>query len=197
MWGEIPGLGIQELCAANLAGKFPSMDLHYQHHFGQLPSLECSWKLDLLFRMFICYSECLDAEPGCYLGIEELGMNLLVSFPQELALFSQFKHCVCRRRRNSLKRDLFFFFLSVPSPFLTTNSSWPHRSLQGISNLLILPPALPGIPSLQAPAPALSSGPRCVCHKTLIIRFFISLPLCRWREGGAGSHCLFLGELEV
>lgn len=59
--------------------------------------------------------------PGGYLGIEELGVNLLVGLPEELALFSEFKHRVCRRRRrNFLKRDI---FSSVASPLLTTNSS--------------------------------------------------------------------------
>lgn len=52
--------------------------------------------------------------PGGYLGIEELAVNLLVGLPEELALFSEFKHCVCRTRRNLLKSDVYFHVLHLP-----------------------------------------------------------------------------------
>lgn len=41
-------------------------------------------------------------------------MNFLVSLPKQLALFSEFKHCICKRRRYLLKKAI---FASVSLPY--------------------------------------------------------------------------------
>lgn len=62
-----------------------------------------------------------------YLGIKELGVNFLVGLAKKLALFSEFKDCICKRRTNSLKRAISASAVSV----LTVNSSeTSHVSLQ-------------------------------------------------------------------
>lgn len=80
--------------------------------------------------------------PGGYLGIEELGVNLQMGLPEELALFSEFKHCICKRRRNLLKKDIFFkcgISLSHHK-FLLTSLISPSP---GITNLLTIPSSTP------------------------------------------------------
>lgn len=62
-----------------------------------------------------------------YLGIKELRVNLLVGLAKKLALFSEFKDCICKRRTNSLKRATSASAVSV----LTINSpKTSHISLQ-------------------------------------------------------------------
>lgn len=130
MWGGIPELGIQGLWAANLyfqlLGQIPGWGISPGQNGSTLPTPPSTVSGDSPPQnpagdRIYCLENVGMQSPGGYLGIEELGMNLLVGLPEEFALFSEFKHRVCRRRRrNFLKRDI---FSSVASPLLTTNSS--------------------------------------------------------------------------
>lgn len=140
MTGGVPRLGRCWLtrtavtCVAylyfQLLGQVPGWRISYRIHLHQhLPAL---WRAQLTTQeyRFIIY-RIFDGAPRpwrkivprghkhpCmeYLGVQELRVNFLVGLPKKLALFSEFKDCICKRRRNLI-------FASAASPFFTTNSS--------------------------------------------------------------------------